>query len=606
MLLGGDERGRTQDGNNNAYCQDNEISWLDWRLDERRRGAARVHAAADPAPAATIRCSGARPSSRGEPTSGGLPDVWWFRPDGRKMTRRDWESAAAAARGLPQRRRSSARATPHGEPVVDDSFLVLFNAAPRGGRPSRCRRAASAAAGRSSSRPPTRTRRRRSFAGARRGRARVARALVVLRRERDRDARPRATYRLQLRPDFGFADARALVPYLRELGVSHLYLSPVLQARRGSTHGYDVVDPTRVSDELGGEAALRALCRAHGLGVILDIVPNHMAASDENPFWRDPELRRRFFDLDPATGRTGASSTSTSSPASASRTRRSSRRPTRSCSARRARGSSTACASTTPTASPTRAATSSGCAPRGAARIWVEKILEPGERAARLAGRGHDRLRVPERRAGALRRPGRRGARSTELAGEPRPWSRGRVRGEARAGRRRRSSPRSSGCGGCSTLPELDARARLAARLPHLRRAVDRPGRRGRPRGARAASRTSCAASCCSRSAGHDEFVTRFQQTTGAGHGQGRRGHRPLPLRPAARAQRGRRRSGPLRARRSTSSMRANLERAARFPHALLAGTTHDTKRSADVRARIGALAGIAERWREHARAGTS
>jgi (1->4)-alpha-D-glucan 1-alpha-D-glucosylmutase len=112
----------------------------------------------------------------------------------------------------------------------------------------------------------------------------------------------RATYRLQLSASFGFADARAVVPYLREIGVSHLYLSPVLQARRGSSHGYDVVDPEHVSRELGGEDELRRLCSA-GLGVVVDVVPNHMAASEEeNRFWRDPALRERFFDLDPATG----------------------------------------------------------------------------------------------------------------------------------------------------------------------------------------------------------------------------------------------------------------------------------------------------------------
>jgi (1->4)-alpha-D-glucan 1-alpha-D-glucosylmutase len=116
-------------------------------------------------------------------------------------------------------------------------------------------------------------------------------------------ARPplRATYRLQLRPGFGFREARELVPYLRDLGISHLYLSPALQARAGSTHGYDVVDPTRLSDELGGEDEYRALCSS-GLGVVQDIVPNHMAASDENPFWRDPLWRAKFFDLDWRTG----------------------------------------------------------------------------------------------------------------------------------------------------------------------------------------------------------------------------------------------------------------------------------------------------------------
>ncbi|MFL5927621.1 MAG: alpha-amylase family glycosyl hydrolase [Gaiellaceae bacterium] len=111
----------------------------------------------------------------------------------------------------------------------------------------------------------------------------------------------RATYRLQLTPEFGFAQARELVPYLRDLGVSHLYLSPSLQAREGSQHGYDVVDPRRISDELGGEEEFRALAGA-GLGVILDIVPNHMAAVDENPFWRDIALRQMFFDVDLRTG----------------------------------------------------------------------------------------------------------------------------------------------------------------------------------------------------------------------------------------------------------------------------------------------------------------
>ncbi|GAC1333429.1 MAG: malto-oligosyltrehalose synthase [Candidatus Dormibacteria bacterium] len=97
-----------------------------------------------------------------------------------------------------------------------------------------------------------------------------------------------ATYRLQLHQEFGFAQATAIVPYLAELGISHLYLSPVLQATPGSTHGYDQCDPTRLSDDLGGDAAFRALAaaaRAHGLGIVLDIVPNHMASSRHNPWW---------------------------------------------------------------------------------------------------------------------------------------------------------------------------------------------------------------------------------------------------------------------------------------------------------------------------------
>ena len=115
----------------------------------------------------------------------------------------------------------------------------------------------------------------------------------------------RATYRLQLSSEFGFADARGLVPYLRDLGISHLYLSPSLQARRGSTHGYDVVDPRHFSRELGGPeelGALSATARAAGMGIVLDVVPNHMAADDQNRYWADPKLRAKFFDIEPETG----------------------------------------------------------------------------------------------------------------------------------------------------------------------------------------------------------------------------------------------------------------------------------------------------------------
>jgi (1->4)-alpha-D-glucan 1-alpha-D-glucosylmutase len=111
----------------------------------------------------------------------------------------------------------------------------------------------------------------------------------------------RATYRLQLGTDLDFAAARELVPYLASLGVSHVYLSPSFQARPGSTHGYDVVDPGKISDALGGEDGLRALAgtaHEHGMGLILDVVPNHMAADDANRYWADPRLRPRFFDLD--------------------------------------------------------------------------------------------------------------------------------------------------------------------------------------------------------------------------------------------------------------------------------------------------------------------
>ncbi|WP_329544935.1 malto-oligosyltrehalose synthase [Streptomyces sp. NBC_01356] len=119
---------------------------------------------------------------------------------------------------------------------------------------------------------------------------------------------PTATYRLQLQPEFPFGAAEAAVPYLASLGVSHLHLSPVLEAVPGSTHGYDVVDHARVRGELGGEDGLRSLARTareHGLGLVVDIVPNHMAMAPRHnrPLWEvlreGPESPyARWFDID--------------------------------------------------------------------------------------------------------------------------------------------------------------------------------------------------------------------------------------------------------------------------------------------------------------------
>jgi len=100
-----------------------------------------------------------------------------------------------------------------------------------------------------------------------------------------------STYRLQFNADFTFCDAAAVVEYLHALGVSHCYASSYLKAVPGSTHGYDVADPTRLNPELGDESAYAswiARLRAHGMGHILDIVPNHMGiAGSANPWWQD-------------------------------------------------------------------------------------------------------------------------------------------------------------------------------------------------------------------------------------------------------------------------------------------------------------------------------
>jgi len=99
-----------------------------------------------------------------------------------------------------------------------------------------------------------------------------------------------ATYRLQLTPDFGFAEVEALVPYLRRLGVSHLYLSPITEARPGSEHGYDVIDHNSVREAFGGRDAFESLRQTAveaGLGLVLDFVPNHAGVGPANEAWQD-------------------------------------------------------------------------------------------------------------------------------------------------------------------------------------------------------------------------------------------------------------------------------------------------------------------------------
>ncbi|WP_253875888.1 alpha-amylase family glycosyl hydrolase, partial [Mycobacterium asiaticum] len=123
-----------------------------------------------------------------------------------------------------------------------------------------------------------------------------------------------ATYRLQLRGAssgfaFTLADAENLLDYLDELGVSHLYLSPILTAVSGSSHGYDVTNPETVSADLGGPEGLARLAdaaRARGMGLIVDVVPNHVGVDkpEQNPWWWDVLRHGRdskyasFFDID--------------------------------------------------------------------------------------------------------------------------------------------------------------------------------------------------------------------------------------------------------------------------------------------------------------------
>ncbi len=118
----------------------------------------------------------------------------------------------------------------------------------------------------------------------------VGEVCAELARGEAQSRRPASTYRLQLTASFRFEDAAGVVPYLHALGVTDVYLSPILAAAPGSTHGYDVVDHGRLSPELGGEAGYEMLCRAlaeRGMGQLVDFVPNHMGVGPNNPLWID-------------------------------------------------------------------------------------------------------------------------------------------------------------------------------------------------------------------------------------------------------------------------------------------------------------------------------
>ena len=128
MLLAGDELRRTQQGNNNAYCQDNELSWVDWELSEHAHGLLEFTRR-------LLRLRAEHPVFRrsafltGEEHRGsGAPDVWWFRPDGRRMSQADWARGDAFALGAFLNGAEIPTQTAEGEPIGDESFIVLFNA----------------------------------------------------------------------------------------------------------------------------------------------------------------------------------------------------------------------------------------------------------------------------------------------------------------------------------------------------------------------------------------------------------------------------------------------------------------------------------------------
>ena len=399
----------------------------------------------------------------------------------------------------------------------------------------------------------------------------------------------RATYRLQLGPQMRFDNVRLLVPYLKELGVSHLYLSPSLQARSGSTHGYDVVDPTRVSDSLGGEEGLRALAQA-GLGIILDIVPNHMGTGDENRWWADPEERLRVFDVDPETGHyrrffdiDDLAGVRVEDPEVFELTHRK-------VLSLLADGVIEGLRIDHPDGLADPAGYLERLAGAGAERVWVEKILHPGEalRDWPVSGTvGYEFLNDVQ---GLFVDPAGEACLTQlayELTGEQRPFQA--VALEAQLEQARGTFDRE--VQRLRAIHDPGELEEALARLPVYRTYV-------RDGVFEEADRAALAA------AGRpdlfdgvpEEFVARFQQTSPPVTAKGiedtafYRYVRLLALNDVG--------GDPGRWGLAVDGFHAgNAERARRFPENLLVTQTHDTKRSGDARARIGALSAMAEGW---------
>jgi (1->4)-alpha-D-glucan 1-alpha-D-glucosylmutase len=412
----------------------------------------------------------------------------------------------------------------------------------------------------------------------------------------------RATYRLQLGPQLDFAGARALVPYLRDLGISHLYLSPVTEARAGSTHGYDVVDPTSVSEALGGEDELRRLCGA-GLGVVLDVVPNHMAASEENPFWRDPLMRAKFFDLDWRTGQ----SRRFFDIGELAGVRIEDPEVFEVVSAKVVQlvreGLVEGLRVDHPDGLTNPAQYLRRLRDSGVEHLWVEKILEPAEQLRDWPVEGTTGYEFLNDVTALFVDPAaedRLTALYQGVSGEGRSFDE--IAAEAKLEQARVTfEPEVEWL--TARLGEAAESLDLATALAsfHVYRTYVDPDTglvdgldREAVRAARLPARLASILLLEER--GHDAFVLRFQQTTPPVMAKGvedtafYRYHRLDALNEVG--------GSPARFSLPVDEFHAaNLERARRFPRHLLASQTHDTKRSGDVRARLVALSWIPDEW---------
>ena len=422
----------------------------------------------------------------------------------------------------------------------------------------------------------------------------------------------RATYRLQLSSDFGFADARALVPYLRDLGISHLYLSPSLQARRGSTHGYDVVDPRHFSRELGGPEELRALSdssRAAGMGIVLDVVPNHMAADDQNRYWADPELRARFFDIEPDTGVYRRffdigelAGVRQEDPAVFEETHELVISLVR-------EGVIDGLRVDHPDGLADPAGYLERLREQGVDRVWIEKILDPGERLRDWPVCGTVGYEFLDDVCALFVDPDGKPTLTAlweQVSGDRRSFAE--IAHEAKLeqvqGPFRQDVERLARELGDTELPGgLDALAHAVASLTVYRTYVDPIARRVDPQDRRAIEASGMdqeiAAMLLLEREAPASFVTRFQQTTPAIMAKGvedtafYRYCRLISLNDVG--------GDPSRFGIDVGWFHAScVERLERFPFNLLTTQTHDAKRSADVRARIDALSSMPDEWAAH------
>ena len=417
----------------------------------------------------------------------------------------------------------------------------------------------------------------------------------------------RATYRLQLTSSLGFASARSLIPYLRDLGISHLYLSPSFQARPGSTHGYDVIDPRQLSEGLGGEEQFRRLsgdARDAGMGIILDIVPNHMGADDANRYWSDPGLREKFFDVDPVSGRhrrffdiDDLAAIRQEDPDVFEETHVLALGLLR-------EGLIDGLRVDHPDGLADPAGYLGRLAERGAERVWVEKILDPGERlrdwpvsgtvgyeflndvcALFIDPRGETPLSVLWESISGDRRSFGEVALEAKLE-----QARGTFRPELERLARELEGEEPPG--------GLDGLSHALSSLPVYRTYIEAARGRIEPPDRDALSHLDPAyQKLLLEESVPASFVTRFQQTTPAIMAKGvedtafYRYGRLLALNDVG--------GDPSRFGIDMERFHDGCaERARRFPLSLITTMTHDAKRSADVRARIGALAAMPERWR--------